>query len=283
MLNGTVAGNGLVYGEGSRVSPLGPVAVNGTLELSGLLLVFGSLEGYGGTFSGAASLNGTGTVVGNATDEEPEEPEFEFNGGMAYLTTGLIAFFAMLLAAIVCSDIISEDLADSSFVLYFSRPVRTFDYLAGKLAGLASVMGLFALIPPIAFVLVMIGTQTGSDYSSGLRILGLTVIAGLFTSVFFLPYGLMISSFTKRKAYAGIGIFMSFFVLTLIAGLFGEFSDKWMLIDPFQLLHAFYIFLFGGDIGADISGPEVAAAILAMTVIPMVIVYILIERKGAGK
>ncbi len=239
-----------------------------------------------GTISGNGNITGFGTISGNGTvvgEVEPTKERNDFSNPGGYLTSGMFIIFAMLLAAIICADIISSDLANASFVLYFSRPVRALDYLLGQFVGLMWVMWVFCLIPPIAYVLVMMGTQTGDDFSGGLKILGLTLVAGLVTAIYFLPYGLMISSFTKSKAYAGIGIFMSFFVLSIIAEQFSGSSDMWTLIDPFELLHNFYQILFDGTIPDGIEAWQVGASILAFTLVPMAIVIVFIHRKGAGK
>ncbi|MCJ7489722.1 MAG: hypothetical protein MUO87_06230, partial [Thermoplasmata archaeon] len=59
-----------------------------------------------------------------------------------------LAIFALLLAAVVTSGLISEDLSGSSFVLYFSRAIRTRDYIIGKSGGATLVMSLLCTIPP---------------------------------------------------------------------------------------------------------------------------------------
>lgn len=233
-----------------------------------------------GRVSGFGVMFGFGNVSGEAA---PEEEIIIDLGSQGYLTNGLIIIFTMLLAAIICADVIAADLADQSFVLYFSRPVRSMDYLLGKFMGLTWVLWLFCLIPPVAYVLVMMGTMSGDDWGGAATILGKTVVAGLITAVYFLPYGLMISSFTKSKAYAGIGIFMSFFVLSIVSELFSESSDLWSLIDPFQLLHNMYKIMFNGSIPDGITSGQVGGAILAFTVVPMAVVVYWIQRKGAGK
>ena len=96
-------------------------------------------------------------------------------------------------------------------------------------------------------------------------------------------HGLMISSITKSKAYAGIGIFMSFFVLLIVSAMFSENSDMWSLISPVELLFNFYNILFDGTIPAGIEAWQVGVSIMAFTLIPMVIVILKIQRKGAGK
>ena len=236
--------------------------------------------------SGKASIEGSGFILGNGTVEGREvkgEPMEITTYQQGYLTNVVLIIFTMLLAAIICADVIADDLANNSFVLYFSRPVRTVDYLLGKFVGLSFLMGIFCLLLPVLYVMVMIGTQTGSDYSGGLKILGLTLVAGIVTSLYFLPYGLLISSTTKSKAYAGVGIFMSFFVLSIISEIFQQFNANWMLIDPFENLFNFFQILYDGSLPDGISGGEVGVAITAFTVVPMVLVFYLLQRKGAGK
>ena len=299
-LTGNVSGSGGLSGGFGGASQFGFLFAEGKFMVSGLFVIGGipdddpdnkTGEGPGdlfnmGTISGGGNITGYGTISGNGTVEgevEPTEIEPEFGNPGGYLTSGIFIIFTMLLAAIICADIISSDLANSSFVLYFSRPVRALDYLLGKFVGLLWVMWVFCLIPPIAYVLVMMGTQTGDDYSGGVKILGLTIVAGIVTAIYFLPFGLMISSLTKSKAYAGIGIFMSFFVLLIISGIFSESSDMWSLISPVELLFNFYNILFDGTIPAGIEAWQVGVSIMAFTLIPMAIVVVWIQRKGAGK
>lgn len=305
-LDGTIRGDGRVSEWGAtegNATTEGIVDLKGDLLLGAeyidfddileivpveLLPLVESLLSANGTpqLSGQASLEGSGFILGNGTvegaevkDDPIEVPSYK----QGYLTSGLLLIFAMLLAAIICADVIADDLANNSFVLYFSRPVRTGDYLLGKFVGLSLLMGIFCLLLPVLYVMVMIGTQTGSDYSGGLKILGLTLVAGIVTSLYFLPYGLLISSTTKSKAYAGVGIFMSFFVLSIISEIFQQFNENWMLIDPFENLFNFFQILYDGSLPDGISGGEVGVAITAFTVVPMVLVFYLLQRKGAGK
>ena len=65
------------------------------------------------------------------------------------------------------SDLISEDLAGRSFVLYFSRAVKVRDYLAGK--GMASVlvMSIMCAIPPVAVADASMATQPAGSLPLG--------------------------------------------------------------------------------------------------------------------
>jgi len=279
-LTGALAGNGsMVFAR--TLFQMGNVTTQGYLSLEGTLTIDGTIFGKG-TISGTGHMNGTGMVSGNVTGGGTTTSGPTFVGG-GYLTSGLLVIFTMLLAAVVCSDIIADDMADSSFVLYFSRPVRTIDYFVGKFTGAALVMGLFCVLPPMVYALVMLGTQTGSDYGGGLVILGKTILAGVFTAVFFLPFGLMVSSLTDRKAYAGVGIFMSLFVLTIISGIFSRGSREWLLVDPFNMVSYAYRLLFGGSLPSGLHASHLAVAISLVIVVPLIAAYFWIGRKGAGK
>jgi hypothetical protein len=282
LLSFNISDNGTGGLPGNGTFPPGDGQLDMIMGLFSLLSLVSTISGNG-TITGSGIIYGNGTVVGEVNGtSEAQGPSIEIDIG-GYLTNGLLIIFTMLLAAIICADVIAADLADQSFVLYFSRPVRSLDYLLGKFVGLMWVLWLFCLIPPIAYVLVTIGTMSGNDWGGAFTILGKTVLAGLLTAVYFLPYGLMISSFTKSKAYAGIGIFMSFFVLTIISGIFSGNSTKWTLIDPFALLNNFYQILFNGTITEGIKGTWVGAAIAAFIVVPAIVTYFWVDRKGAGK
>jgi ABC-type transport system involved in multi-copper enzyme maturation permease subunit len=276
------------------LSQEGSIITSGTFKLSGFIGITGTVVGQEGNYSGNGSISGDGKIFGQGvifgfgmvSGKAPEEDraidDIQIDDG-GYLKNGLFVLFTMLLAAIICSDIIADDLANSSFVLYFSRPTRAIDYLIGKFIGLLWVMSIFCLILPVLYVLVMLGTQTGDNYSGGLKILGKTILMGIYTSIFFLPYGLMVSSFTNRKAYAGVSIFVSFFVLTIISEIFSEFNNTWALISPINMLLYSYDLLFGRSLEFGLENYQLVTAMLSITIIPMIIVFIRLQRKGAGK
>ena len=204
-----------------------------------------------------------------------------FMGG--YLKNGLSIIFILLLVSVVCSDLIAQDLKDRSFVLYFSRPIKTLDYLIGKMGGAIGVISILTFVPLIVFCLVMIGTQTGDDYGSSLNILGKTIIAGVLTTVFFVSYGVMISSLTKKKTYAGVGIFMSFFVLTTIGSIFATFDQNWSLVSPTNLLFYSYDMIYGFDLPSDLNSNIFGILVVCILFLPLVVAYIQVYRKEVGK
>jgi ABC-type transport system involved in multi-copper enzyme maturation permease subunit len=281
---GDIIGLGTVVGDGTLLSNLtiteeGIIYVNGTVILDGELEIAGRIQG-GGYLEGNCTILGIGSI-GELPPAERDEDINERVGG--YLKSGLLVIFTILLASLVCSDLIAEDLGDNSFILYFSRPIKAIDYLAGKIIGALWILGLFCFLPMIIFSIAVMGTQSGDDYGTSLNVLGSTIGAGLLTTFIFVPYGILISSMTKRKSYATIGIFMSFFVLLIIGAIFQSFDKNWVLIDPTRVLYYSYDILYGYSIPEGINGTLLGAVLFCILVIPLVVVYLRIYLKGVGR
>ncbi|UCE81257.1 MAG: hypothetical protein JSV94_02225 [Methanobacteriota archaeon] len=195
----------------------------------------------------------------------------------------ILAIFALLLAAVVTSDLISEDLSSNSFVLYFSRALKSRDYIAGKTGGALLLMSLLCLIPPLLIAVTATLTQSGNDYWHSLTVIGRTIGAGALATVFYVPYGIMMSSFTRRKSYAAVGTFMSFFVLTIIAEVFAGFAQGWRIISPIDSLSYSFDWIFGEALPSFINKGALAALITLFIVLPSVVVYVKITRQAVGK
>ena len=126
-------------------------------------------------------------------------------------------------------------------------------------------------------------TQYGDVYDEGLRVLGSTIIAGLLTSFLFIPYAMVISSLTRRKTYASVGIFMSFFVLMIISGIFSMFNDNWLLLDPTNLLFFSYSALYGFDLPTVVDDALFGVALASFLAAPLTVVYLRVHLKAVGK
>lgn len=283
-LNGNVKGTGVITGNGSTISNTtitenGSVTVTYSIQVDGEMEINGSLMGLG-YLEGELTISGSGVVAGFGTEED-SSVIIERQGG--YLKSGLFIIFTILLASLICADLIAEDLADNSFILYFSRPLKPRDYIGGKILGALWVLIIFCFIPPIIFCLAVMGTQSSGDYGTSLNVFGSTIIAGLLTSFIFIPYGMVISSVTKRKAYATVGIFMSFFVLTIVGSIFQNFNRNWALINPINLILYSYDVLFGFSIPEGINSGLFGLAFLVILIVPLVAVYLRIQFKAVGK
>lgn len=199
------------------------------------------------------------------------------------LQNGVLFILIIIIVSLVCSDIISEDLRSNSLVLYLSRALRPERYLIGKTLGVLAVISIFTLIPPIALGVALMATQSGTDYAASAVVIGQTVLAGLLTTIFFVPIGMMLSSLTTKRTYAAVGIFMFFFVLTVISGIFSGIDQNWELLGPGNVLNYSYDVIYGLDLPEGVSSVLLVVMIAVIIVPPMLIVYYRILRKGVGK
>jgi ABC-type transport system involved in multi-copper enzyme maturation permease subunit len=196
---------------------------------------------------------------------------------------GLFYLFIVILASMICSDLLAEDLRSNSFVLYFSRAIRPERYLLGKVMGAVATLAVFAFLPPLIMAVAITATQTGLDYLSSVKVIGETVLAGLWGTIFLIPIGLMLSCFTKRRTYAAAGTFMVVFVLGIISGIFAGFDPNWRLLDPGSVLSLSFDAIYGQGLPADIDPLLLAVVALAFTVLPLAFAYFQVLRKGVGK
>ncbi len=200
-----------------------------------------------------------------------------------YMKDGFFALFSILLAAVVTSSLISSDYQDNSFVLYFSRPIKPAVYMFAKLFGAATVLSIFCLLPPIIYCITIMGTQTGSDYLIGLKVTGMTVVAGLITIIYFSSMGLLLSSLTKRKAYAGVGTFITFLAPMIFSEFFAQFNLKWRLLSPIVVLQYTYDLIFGFQLPHYIEFHYYLVSFMAYLFIPMAVTYYILQRRAVGK
>lgn len=194
---------------------------------------------------------------------------------------GLFYIFIIILVSMICSDLVSEDLRSGSLVLYLSRALKPEGYLLGKWLGAVATLSLLTFIAPM--ILAVTATQSGSDYLSSVAVIGRTVLASAFVTLFVAPIGMMLSSLTTRKTYAAVGTFMVFFLLGLVGGIFSAYDDNWNLLDPGFVLSRSYEVIFGLEMPPGVDGGLLLVAAAMMTVPPTLLVLHRVVRKGVGK
>jgi ABC-type transport system involved in multi-copper enzyme maturation permease subunit len=200
-----------------------------------------------------------------------------------YMQSGVFFIFDVILVSLVCSDLISDDMRSNSIVLYLSRALKPEHYLLGKWLGALIAIIMFTMLPPLAVAISITATQSGSDYLGSLSVIGQTAFAGLWTALFLIPVGLMISTITNKRTYAGVGTFMFFFIMVVIAQMLVTFSIDWAMLSPQQVLDYSYMAIFGQTMDADVNQLLLALMIIVLTVPPIYFVYDRIRRKGVGK
>jgi ABC-type transport system involved in multi-copper enzyme maturation permease subunit len=199
-----------------------------------------------------------------------------FKGTLFYL-------FALILVAMVCSDLIAEDVRSRSLTLYMSRALRPENYLAGKALGALAVISIFTLVPPLVMGIAVTATQSGTDYLASLAVLGRTLIAAVLATAFLVPLGLTLSSLTTRKTYAAVGTFMVVVVLQVIAGIFERFDANWTLLGPENVLFYCYNVIFDQPLPEGVNTILLLAALLVLIVPTSLFVFDRLRRKGVGK
>jgi len=71
--------------------------------------------------------------------------------------------FAFLFSLTVAVRVVASDLQSGAFTFYFSRPVRTVDYIVGKVVGLVLLQATLVLVPMLTITLVRLGLSENTD------------------------------------------------------------------------------------------------------------------------
>src|SRR5438552_5078812 len=131
-------------------------------------------------------------------------------------SNGAILFFVTLMASVVGSALIADDLNSMALTLYLSRPLTHADYLIAKAAILAPLISMIAVLPLVLtpFVAALLGLFS---WTIALEAIGLSVLLGLLFTAFYTSVTLFLSSLTTRKSYAAAGVFAVTFGLTIPA------------------------------------------------------------------
>lgn len=114
-------------------------------------------------------------------------------------------FFIMLLVVLTGPNLVSSDLRFNALPLYFSRPLRRFDYFLGKLGVIASIVAAVAILPAVAAYLL--GVCFSLDLSvirDTWRLLPASILYGLIIVVSAGTLMLALSSLSRRSLYVGI-------------------------------------------------------------------------------
>lgn len=143
----------------------------------------------------------------------------------------LLLIFAMLMSTIVGAGIVADDLRTKAIALYLSRPITVLDYLVGKSAVVALLLGLLAILPGVVTALLVgllgyVGPSVAAE--AALVFLGV----GALTVLTFTGVAVLLSSLTDRKSFAGAGIFAFLFsieiVSLILAGATGDLSFEYL-------------------------------------------------------
>jgi ABC-2 type transport system permease protein len=183
---------------------------------------------------------------------------------------GLRIMVLLLFIAAQAPELVSRDLRSHSLPLYFARPIRRIDYPVAKLA---AFFGALLIMIEAPLLLLYIGTATQVHGGSAVWTQTRELIPGLLLGVAWAAVlgglGLLLASFTGRRAFATGAVAVFFFLTWTLASLLTHIGEGQMggpqghsqalaqlagLISPFTVLDGFRLWL-GGTTPGQIPDP----------------------------
>jgi hypothetical protein len=124
----------------------------------------------------------------------------------------------LLFVALVAPDVICPDRRQHVLPLLFARPMTGIDYVAAKLAAIASILFAFSFLPQVVlFVGNMFVSNSALDYFKGhLDVLWKVPVAVFLLAIYYAVIGVAIASLSDRRIVAGASI-IGLFLVTSIA------------------------------------------------------------------
>ena len=160
----------------------------------------------------------------------------------------------MLFLAVVAPELVSRDLRDGVLPLYFSRPVRRYDYALTKLAALLSAVLLLLAVPQL---LIYFGAVFAADDGFGAALdelgdLGPGLAGAAIRAMVLAGIALLVASTTGRRAFAAAFIVAVFLVTAPVVGVLYAIGNETMkelafLATPMTMLNGVEEWLFGAQ------------------------------------
>lgn len=189
-------------------------------------------------------------------------------------SNGFVLFFVSLMAAVIGSGLIADDMQSMAFTLYLSRPITQADYLLAKGAILAPLVSMVTILPLLltSLVAALLGFFS---WTIALEAMGISLVIGGLLTVFYTAVTLFLSSLTRRKGIAAAGVFALNFGLTIPAAILAEAirNPSILYLSPWNDYIAVAIAAFGAS-GTGIDWPGALAILLGVTVLAALVTYV---------
>jgi ABC-2 type transport system permease protein len=142
-------------------------------------------------------------------------------------TYRLRTFVMLIFVAAQAPELVSRDLRSHVLPLYLSRPVRRLDYpLAKYLAFCAACLVIIEVPLLILYLSTIVSARGASDVWHETRALIPGLGVGALWAVLLAAIGLLLASFTGRRAYATGSIAIYFFLTTTLAGILTGITEQ---------------------------------------------------------
>jgi ABC-2 type transport system permease protein len=157
----------------------------------------------------------------------------------------IVYIFAVLglFVATSAPEMICPDRRENVLALYFARAITRLDYVLAKLGAISLLTLSVSVLPAVLLWLFrqLLADSPLSALKDNAGQLGKIIVAGTLIALILGAVGLVVSSFTGRKAIAIALIIVGYGVLETFVGLFYEalddrsWSDYLYLVSPFQV------------------------------------------------
>jgi ABC-type transport system involved in multi-copper enzyme maturation permease subunit len=205
---------------------------------------------------------------------------------ISFRLAGIAAFLFGLIAV---AGTVTRDLGAGAFEFYFSRPVRSLDYVLGKLVGSCLLLGAPLLAGPTLLALFRVGLET-DNLGKVWLVIPQTMLTGAISTVVYAAVPLAFSALARRPRDAMI-LYAAFYVviggvLRVAAEITGTRAIA--AFDIYDALLGITYGFYGWDVFAGRALPPQGASLAVMALYAAAAVALLfwrvraIERAGIG-
>jgi ABC-2 type transport system permease protein len=199
-----------------------------------------------------------------------------------------LQFVTAVFTAAQAPVLLSRDLRFVTVPLYFSRPLRSADYVRAKYAAMVSAVFILTVLP---MLIMWIGSMLGSmDFAYNLRHFAFGVVAALLYALVYAGIGLLIASATPRRGFGVAAIIALFMVSEGVAGALRgvlhvtghQASAFWIsMLNPGFLIDSTVAWMFGLTLRGPAAVPTTVGGIvfLAEIVVLAAGTYALLIRR----
>src|SRR5262245_18898045 len=136
-------------------------------------------------------------------------------------------FFSMILVMLVGPSLISQDLRFNAMPLYYSRPVRRWDYFVGKLGVIGFFLAMVAVVPAVlAYFLGVLFSLDLSVVKDTWRLLAASIAYGLIVVLSAGTLMLALSSLSRSSRYVGLFWVGIWIISDSVGGILGSFHEQ---------------------------------------------------------
>jgi ABC-2 type transport system permease protein len=136
-----------------------------------------------------------------------------FLDGIVPFTFRFYVMAAFFLSMTVGASVVARDQETGAFTFYFSRPVRPFDYVLGRLAGMTILMAIVLAAGPVLLTLFRIGlARSTSEAIELVPWVGRALVVGGLAALAYASLPLAISALAGKRTIA-LGVWAAYYVI----------------------------------------------------------------------